>query len=632
MSMVVNGASFRCIWWWDRHFGDTQENIRTTIVNSQGLVSDNIYDMMREMKAMAAGTRAENFMWIADLSPDPGKRVTEQQWERMRQIIEEKRGLKGEVYFVIEQEKADGRIHRHLVESRIDLENGRAIPDGEDAKICHAASRQICEELGWERNISPFDKDREGPRPKRAPKRWEMYRGMKTGIDPRDIEAEVTALYRQSDNGKAFHAALEAHGYQLVTGRRGLLILDGAGKEHSLARRIEGINMKELNAFMRDVDREALPTLEQGKAQYQDRKIAGLEADRATVRDEIAWEEALAKAAIAKEQKEQRFIAQEDREKETRRGGKGRGGREEAWPINPPQPERKQWTDFGKAAIEATGDNRTENLTGPAAKVWAAWRQIDEARHAGEFAALSEDGIPFSVPTDKKAFAAALDDKGITFARATKEEADRSHRQAEFAKAAGNYSPRFKQGEIVIVTEPGLEYRRDGEATGPGRRVHKVDQTLAEKFVKALGTGDTLHGIDATLKTSDQRAQQRSADWEAIRLERATNIRRGPRARPGNTKDNLLRRPAAILKPVAMGLNLIGKPLEILGNLFEPPVLTPEQKRAGEIATRERQADAREQIDLSNVAGQRAQERQRQEESEAARQRERERERGGRER
>jgi hypothetical protein len=258
MSMVINGASFRCTWWWTKHFGDSVENVRTTIIKSEGLASETIDDMMREMQAVAIGTRAENFMWIADISPDPGKRVTEQEWDRMRQVIEEKRGLKGQMYFVIEQEKADGRVHRHLVESRIDRENGRAIPDGEDAKICHAASRQICEEFGWERNISPFDKDREGPRPKRAPKRWEMYRGMKTGIDPRDLTAEVTELFQHSQNGREFQAALELHGYPLVTGRRGLLILDSAGKEHSLVKRIEGVNTAELNAFMRDVDRAAL--------------------------------------------------------------------------------------------------------------------------------------------------------------------------------------------------------------------------------------------------------------------------------------------------------------------------------------------------------------------------------------
>lgn len=54
-------------------------------------------------------------------------------------------------------------------------------------------------------------------------------------------------------------------------------------------------------------------------------------------------------------------------------------------------------------------------------------------------------------------------------AAVTKEEAERSHRQAEFAKALGNYEPRFKKGEIVIITEERPEYRGDDQIIVPGR-------------------------------------------------------------------------------------------------------------------------------------------------------------------
>jgi hypothetical protein len=181
------------------------------------------------------------------------------------------------------------------------------------------------------------------------------------------------------------------------------------------------------------------------------------------------------------------------------------------------------------------------------------------------------------------------------------------------------------------ASEARPEYRRNGELTERSR-VYKLDQSLATKFGKGLGTGDTLQGIDVTIKASDNRAQQRAADRHAVRLERATDIIRGGHTRVANVKDNLLRTPGAVLKPATMGLNIIGKPLELLGNVFEglfAPVLTPEQKRDGEIAARERQADVR---DHSNAIAKRAQERQREEQVEAARQRERERDGGGRER
>jgi len=292
---------------------------------------------------------------------------------------------------------------------------------------------------------------------------------------------------------------------------------------------------------------------------------------------------------------------------------------EKHWPVNPPQPERKSPELFGEAATEAGRDDRMENLTGPAAQVWKAWQHSDNAQ----------------------AYAAALDEKGIAFAKVTREEADRSHsKEAAFASAVGNYTPRFKEGEIVIITEARPEYRRDGELTERSR-VYKLDQSLAYKFVKGLDSTDKLQGIDATLKAADQRAHQRAADWEAIRLERATNTNRRARPLPARAIGTAIAKgpltvagkAPAVLKPVTMGLNLVGKALEILGGVFEPPVLTPEQKRDGEIAARERQADVRDQLEHSNAIGQRAQERQQEEERKAARQREeRERYGGGRER
>jgi hypothetical protein len=58
---------------------------------------------------------------------------------------------------------------------------------------------------------------------------------------------------------------------------------------------------------------------------------------------------------------------------------------------------------------------------------------------------------------------------------------------------------RFKEGEIVIVTEARPEYRRNGELTERSR-VYQLDQSLAYKFVKVLDGLDKLQGIDATIK------------------------------------------------------------------------------------------------------------------------------------
>ena len=226
--IVNNAASRRDVAFWTKHLLNDEKNERAELREIRGLAADNLHSALLEMQQDARhAPRCKNFMYHADFNPRRDERLTEEQWERAFEIFEKHRGIPaGQPRVVVEHEK-EGRVHRHVIWLRVDLENLRAFPDGLDWKVAHAAAREIEKELGLQRTIGPLDRPPGTPRPKRAPEAWEMYRGMKTGLDPRDITAEVTALYRQSDNGKAFQTALEQHGYMLVKGdRRGFVILD----------------------------------------------------------------------------------------------------------------------------------------------------------------------------------------------------------------------------------------------------------------------------------------------------------------------------------------------------------------------------------------------------------------------
>jgi hypothetical protein len=303
-------------------------------------------------------------------------------------------------------------------------------------------------------------------------------------------------------------------------------------------------------------------------------------------------------------------------------------------------PQHQSWPGFEKAATAATQDERTQDLRGPAAQVWAAWCQTDDDKVIA--AALAGKTVSFAVPT-KEAFAASLHDRGISFAAVTKEEAERSHREAEFAKAVGNYAPRFKEGEIVIVTEPRAEYRRDDQTITPPR-VHKLGQSLAQKFTKHLGIRSELQGIDATLKASDQRAQQRAADRETIRdvyaetrlhRNRTTVVEKGIRNGATTTRNAIHKSAAAIGKTASIAAS-VGKMFETVGNLVEAfavPKLTPQQIHEGEKAKDRREAAAETTIDFSRYSADEAQQRRQMEQDrEADRHRPRDRDGGGRER
>ena len=124
-------------------------------------------------------------------------------------------------------------------------------------------------------------------------------------------------------------------------------------------------------------------------------------------RDEMAWQDALAKAAIEKEKTERQF-AEPHPEKQNRDGRKGE-------PVNPFQPPSTPlppalnrtspdlW--FEDVARLVTNDSRPqappENLKGAAARIRTAYNHSHDAR----------------------GFAAALDEQGISLAAVTKEEA-----------------------------------------------------------------------------------------------------------------------------------------------------------------------------------------------------------------
>lgn len=175
-------------------------------------------------------------------------------------------GLEGQPRVVFEHEK-EGRVHRHVVWSRIDADTMKARSDSLTYRKHEAAAREIERDCGLAPVESVLVKDREGPRPERRAKDWEGFRGGESGLSPATVREHVTLLWQQSDSGNAFKAALESNGYILCKGdRRDYVIIDPAGDDHSLARRISGAKAAEVRERLSDIDRDALPTVAEGRA------------------------------------------------------------------------------------------------------------------------------------------------------------------------------------------------------------------------------------------------------------------------------------------------------------------------------------------------------------------------------
>lgn len=626
--------------------GDARKGERAELHQLKGFgEAGNIAEAFRDLEIMAEATKADNALFHVQIRLPEHERLTPEQWEHAADRAEKRLGLTGQpraITFHINDKT--GERHMHVGWSLIDAEEMKAKP----VPFFKFRLKSLARQLENEFDITRVKNERDGPILYAATKN-EQQQAQRLGLDKDAIRNTIRACWERSDCGRSFDDALANEGYILAQGtRRDYVVMDHAGGLHALGKRILDVSAGQVRARLADLDHDTMPTIEQAREFMLDlprdrvdkltRELADVQAqikaeheyaNRNPVRDEIQWQDELDKAAIAKENTERQFVEPEDRDKETRTGHsqKQAGDRKERhWPINPPQ--HQSWPGFEKAASEATRDNRTDNLKGAAAKVWELWSEFDREKHAQAIdAAITFDGRPFSIPTDINAFATGLDDKGIMFAMANKEEAERSHREAEFARAVGNYAPRFKEGEIVIVTEQRPEYRR-GEAIIEPSRIHKLDQSLAGKFVLGLGSRDKLQGIDATLEVSNKRAEQRAIDREAIRLGKATDIRDFSRIIPAKATGGI-RKTAKIADNVLGG---IGKGVDAIADGFVSlfaPVLTPQQKREAEITQQGREAEAEATLDYSRYTADHTQQR-RQEEND--REAERQRQRDGRER
>ncbi len=265
--MIINGGSRSSGRFFARHLTNEAKNGRVELCEIRGLLADSVAAAFREMAAIASGTRAKNYFYHANINPRDDERLTPEQWERAADLLEKNLGLEGQPRFVVEHEK-EGRIHRHIIWSRIDMETMKAISDSLTARIHEQTSRALEETFGLAHTDSVLVKGRDRER-ERAPEDWAMFRAQDTGIDPRAVAAQVTALWHRADSGRAFAAALEEHGYILAKGdRRDFVIIDQAGDEHSLARRIKGAKAADVRDRMRDVDRDSLPSVAEAKEQF----------------------------------------------------------------------------------------------------------------------------------------------------------------------------------------------------------------------------------------------------------------------------------------------------------------------------------------------------------------------------
>ena len=119
----------------------------------------------------------------------------------------------------------------------------------------------------------------------RAPERSEMEESRRLGTDVRAIRTAILDCLEHADGGKAFKAALEERGLMLANGDRRdcFVVVDQAGGQHALNKKLTGQTLAETRARLADLDRGQLPSVEAGAgdaARPAGRSAAGTAAAR----------------------------------------------------------------------------------------------------------------------------------------------------------------------------------------------------------------------------------------------------------------------------------------------------------------------------------------------------------------
>lgn len=281
--MIINGGSRSNGGFFAGHLMRADENERVTVKDMRGFAyAQDVPEAFREMREVASGTSCKNFFYHANINTRADERLTPEQWAQAVDALERDLHLDGQPRFVVEHEK-EGRVHCHVVWSRIDPDTMTAVPDSHNYRTHEDVSRELEQAFGLQPVERCLTRDKaEMPRQERRPADWESFRAAESGIDPKAVKAELTDLWQRSDSGSAFAAALEERGYILARGdRRDYCVVDPAGDEHSLSRRISGVKAAEIRARMADVDRDALPSVEEARqiARAQPEEPADTTAD-----------------------------------------------------------------------------------------------------------------------------------------------------------------------------------------------------------------------------------------------------------------------------------------------------------------------------------------------------------------
>ena len=241
-----------------RHLLRTDENDHVEVYELRGFSAESLTGSLQETVAIAKGTRCQQMLFSLSLNPPQTETVPIAAFEDAIAKVEQKLGLKDQARAIVFHEK-EGRRHAHVVWSRIDVGEMKAINLPHYKRKLQDVSKALFLEHGWQLPEGLQDKSNSNPL---NFTREEWQQAKRAGQDPRALKALFQECWAVSDSRTAFAKALEERGFYLAQGRRRYVALDYRGEIYAVAK-WTGQKAKDVKARLGDPT--TLPSADQTK-------------------------------------------------------------------------------------------------------------------------------------------------------------------------------------------------------------------------------------------------------------------------------------------------------------------------------------------------------------------------------
>jgi hypothetical protein len=226
------------------HLLNERDNEHVRVHELRGFAGDDLTGALTEAHAVSKGTKCKQFMFSLSLNPPGGATVGEAGFEKAADQAECALGLDGQPRAFVFHEK-EGRMHAHVVWSRIDASTMRAINLPHFKRRLNEVSRELFLENGW---TLPDGLRRDGGKNPLNFTLAEWQQAKRLGSDPREIKQVFRDAWERSDSLKALGNALAERGYFLAQGdRRGFVAVDTEGQVYAVSK-WAGVKVREARA------------------------------------------------------------------------------------------------------------------------------------------------------------------------------------------------------------------------------------------------------------------------------------------------------------------------------------------------------------------------------------------------